>query len=128
MNDLLMINIGMTLSVVCFFSGYFYRKRDRKLHVYFNCSGVFFNLSTAIYLLALKYLLGGLEKANISPIVPPWAVLTHRFFAFIALVLMLLMLFSGILKKRGLHIKMHYIFLPLYTIIYVSGLFIFTSR
>lgn len=128
MNNLAMIHTGMTLSIICFVLGYFYRKKDRKLHVYFNGSGIIFNITTAIYLLSLKYLLGGLEKANIYPAVPGWVVVTHRFFAAIALISMLAMLFSAILQKMEFHKKLHYFFLPLYIIIYLSGLFIFTGN
>jgi hypothetical protein len=44
------------------------------------------------------------------------------------LVLMLTMAYTGITRKAETHKKLHFIFLPLYTIVFISGLFIFETR
>ncbi len=123
-----LINLGMTLSIVCFYIGYFYRTKNNSLHRAINMTGVVFNLSTAIYLLAHKYMLNGIEAAGIFPTVPVLYIHIHRFFAAISLILMLMMAATGIAKKKDLHKKIHFIFLPLYTVVFISGLFIFESR
>jgi len=38
------------------------------------------------------------------------------------------MAYSGIKKKKELHKKLHYVFLPLYSIIVISGLSIFRTQ
>jgi uncharacterized membrane protein YozB (DUF420 family) len=126
--DLLFINAGMSLSVCSFLVGYFYRKKDVKLHVYFNTAGVFFNVTSALYLLAIKYIFGGLEKAGIFPLFSNSVITTHRIFAAVCFVMMFAMTYSGYTKKKSFHTKLHYIFLPLYIIVYVSGLFLFTTN
>lgn len=65
---------------------------------------------------------------GIEAIVPEWAVLTHRFFAGIALLLMLGMGYTGMTGKKEVHKKLHFVFLSLYTIIFISGLSIFRVR
>jgi hypothetical protein len=107
--------------------GYAYRKRSTNVHKFWNSAGVFFNLSAAIFLLALKYLMGGLENAGIYPAVDRWIINVHRAFATLALFIMLAMLFSGILRKRKIHVGLHYVFIPLYTVVYFSGLFLFKA-
>ncbi len=124
---LTLIHIGMTLSISCFYTGYYFRFRKNSLHRIFNLFGAAFNLTTAFSLLYLKYLGGGLEKVGIVPAVERWIIDTHRVFALLALVLMLLMVWSGITRKKEFHRKLHYIFLPLYTAIFLSGLVLFRS-
>ncbi|EMO11434.1 PF04238 family protein [Leptospira borgpetersenii str. Noumea 25] len=97
------------------------------LHRIFNLFGAAFNLTTAFTLLYVKYLGGGLENAGIIPVVKRWIIDTHRIFAILALILMLLMVWSGITRKKEFHRKLHYIFLPLYTAIFLSGLVLFRS-
>jgi uncharacterized membrane protein YozB (DUF420 family) len=126
--NLILINSGMTLSLLCFYTGYYFRKKNLTLHKRFNILGVVLNLGSAIFLLAHKYLLGGITNAGIVAVVPEVVVLIHRILASISLVLMLLMAFTGITNKKEIHKKLHYFFLPLYTIIYISGLIIFQSR
>ncbi len=126
--NLYLINAGMTLSVLCFYLGYYFRKSNNSLHRKINLTGVILNLVTAIFLLAHKYLFAGIEAAGIFPTVPPTIILVHRFFAAISLVLMLAVAYTGITKTSKLHKKLHFIFLPLYTIVFISGLFIFETR
>ena len=126
--NLLMIHTGMSFSVFSFFIAYIYRKKDLKLHIIFNSAGVFFNLSSAIYLLLIKYWLGGLEKARIYPNAPAGMIQFHRLVAGITLILMLGMAVTGIKRFRKIHKGLHFIFIPLYLFVYISGLFIFTSK
>ncbi len=125
---LFFINIGMIVSLLYFYIGYYYRFRNNFLHQKINLLGVVLNLLTASYLLVNKYFLGGIEALGITAILPRWVVDTHRFFAAVSLVLMLLMAYSGIKKKKELHKKIHYVFLPLYSIIVISGLIIFRTQ
>ncbi|MGE8721494.1 hypothetical protein ACO2KH_09190 [Leptospira terpstrae] len=125
---LFLVNSLMTISIIGFYLGYFFRKTDQKRHRLFNTMGILANLSAAVYLLSIKYLLGGIAEHQIYPTAPEIIIHTHRFFAAIALLLMLCMGYLGWKRKRNLHVKLHYIFLPLYTIVYISGLFLFQSK
>jgi hypothetical protein len=124
---LYLINTGMTLSILCFYLGYLARIKNNSLHRIINSIGIFFNLSTAVFLLAGKYLMGGIESMGIVPLVPLWAVNVHRFFALISLILMLSMGITGYLRKTKIHKQLHLVFLFLYTIIYISGMLIFQN-
>ncbi|WP_425460641.1 hypothetical protein [Leptospira idonii] len=117
----------MSASILCFYSGYFLRKKSLKWHRISNLSGVFFNLTAAVYLLSMKYLFGGLEEHSVFSAAPQYIIHIHRFWAAVALVMMLVMAYSGIKRKRKLHVKLHFVFLPLYTLVYASGLFLFQS-
>ncbi len=125
---LFLIHILMTISLLCFYIGYTQRFKNNRLHRIVNTLGVGFNLAAAIVLLVIKYALGGIENYGIFPAVPRVVIDIHRFFAAIALILMLVMAYSGFANKRAIHRKLHSIFLPLYTIVYISGLFIFQTH
>ena len=124
---LYLINLGMTFSILCFYFGYTVRLKNNTLHRIVNSIGILFNLAAAVFLLSGKYLMGGIESMGIVPLVPQWAVDVHRFFAAISLVLMLSMGITGYLRKIETHKKLHFSFLILYTIIYVSGMIIFQN-
>ncbi len=124
---LFLINTGMTCSIVLFYLGYWFRFRNNRWHRILNGSGIIFNLATALYLLGLKYLGPGIEQAGLIAVVERTYIDIHRAFAALALVLMLLMGWSGIMRKKGFHRKLSFIFLPLYTLVYFSGLFLFRS-
>ncbi|PJZ68782.1 hypothetical protein CH373_03770 [Leptospira perolatii] len=124
---LLLVNLGMTCSIVLFYTGLYFRFRNNRLHRILNSIGIVFNLITAFYLLSLKYLFGGLDAAGFVPTVDRWIIDVHRGFAAIALVLMLLTGWSGAFGKKGFHRKLRFIFLPLYTLVYISGLLLFRS-
>jgi len=126
--NLYLINAGMTISVICFYIGYYFRNSNNQLHRKINIAGVLVNLATALFLLTHKYLMNGIEAAGIFPTVSPTIILIHRFFAAVSLVLMLTMAYTGITRKAETHKKLHFIFLPLYTIVFISGLFIFETR
>lgn len=122
------INSLMTASIVAFYLGYTFRISNLTLHRVLNTSGMIFNLLAAVYLLAIKYLLGGITEHQIYPTMAPIVIIIHRIFASISLLMMLLMGYSGWKRNRTFHVKLHYIFLPLYTIVYISGLFLFQSQ
>ncbi|MBM9577793.1 hypothetical protein JWG45_11585 [Leptospira sp. 201903070] len=124
---LTLINVGMAISLLSFYTGYYFRFRKNFLHRIFNLIGTSLNLTTALGLLYVKYLGVGLENAGIVPTVDRWIIDTHRAFAALTLILMLLMAWSGIARKKEFHRKLHYIFLPLYTVIFLSGLVLFRS-
>lgn len=124
---LFMVNTGMTLSVVLFYLGYWFRFRNNRLHRILNSGGIFFNLATAFYLLGLKYLGDGIEQSGMVATVSREYIDIHRAVAAFTLILMLLMGWSGLTGKKGFHRKLHFIFLPLYTLVYLSGLFLFRS-
>ncbi|TGK02683.1 hypothetical protein EHQ53_13145 [Leptospira langatensis] len=124
---LFLINSGMTISILLFYAGYWFRFRNNRLHRLFNSTGILFNLATAVYLLALKYLGGGIEQAGVIPNVERLYIDIHRAIAALTLILMLLMGWSGYTGKKRFHRKLHFIFLPLYTLVYISGLFLFRS-
>ena len=126
--NLYLINTGMTIYVICFYIGYYFRNSNNQLHRKINIAGVLVNLATALFLLTHKYLMNGIEAAGIFPTVSPTIILIHRFFAAVSLVLMLTMAYTGITRKAETHKKLHFIFLPLYTIVFISGLFIFETR
>ncbi len=125
---LLIINTGMTFSILCFYTGYYFRIKNNLLHKQINILGVISNLGTSIFLLTHKYILDGIEIAGIYPKVPIEIVHIHRAFATLSLILMLAMAITGIIRKKEIHKKIHYFFLPIYTAVYISGLFIFGSR
>lgn len=121
------IQTGMSVSLVCFLLGYYFRVRNNSIHRWINLLGVFSNLAAAIYLLLLKYMMGGLSDAGFMAVVPVWVVHIHRAFASIAFVMMLMMAISGIMRRRQFHVMLHRVFLPLYTVVYLSGLYIFQT-
>ncbi|TGM91074.1 hypothetical protein [Leptospira licerasiae] len=126
--SLFLINTGMTLSILFFYTGYWFRFRNNRLHRVFNSGGILFNLATALYLLGLKYLGEGIEQSGLIATVDKLYIDIHRAVAAITLILMLLMGWSGLTRKKEFHRKLHFIFLPLYTLVYLSGLFLFRSN
>ncbi|TGK09751.1 hypothetical protein EHO58_05095 [Leptospira selangorensis] len=126
--SLFLINTGMTLSILFFYTGYWFRFRNNRLHRIFNLGGILFNLSTAVYLLGLKYLGPGIEQSGLIATVDKLYIDIHRAVAAITLIMMLLMGWSGLTRKKEFHRKLHFIFLPLYTLVYLSGLFLFRSN
>ncbi len=112
---------GMGTSLVLFLAAYAVRKKNNTAHRMLAILGVVFNLVSSVYLIyAVRF--KGIEMltAYSYPVVT-----AHRLFATLMAVLMLMMLATGISRKRNLHILMHRIFLPGYTLTYFSGLVIF---
>lgn len=123
------VNVGMSLSVVAFCIGYYYRKQTDR-HRLFMSLGVGLTLLTAVFLVVAVHAFhgGDFRSAGFYPTVPPWAVLTHRVVATVAALLMLAQAYTGIRRKRVWHLRIRNLFIPFYLIIYVSGLLIFTNH
>ena len=121
------VNLGMSLSVLFFVIGYFFRKSNNARHRLFMALGVLANLATAVLLLGAIYIFadGNMETAGFYPRAAPWIILTHRVLAVLALLNMLAMVWTGITRRRDLHILLHRPFIPLYGVVYVSGLLVF---
>ncbi len=124
-----LVSGGMTLSVVFFALGYYFRKTSTPRHRAFMTAGVAANLISAVILVVSIHAFHGsdMRAAGFVPIVPPAAVLAHRLIAVVATVVMFAMVWTGVKGKRDLHIKLHRIFIPLYLVVYVSGMVIFTG-
>ena len=124
-----LVNIGMTMSVVSFTVGFYFRKQTGKHRIWMSL-GILFNLVTAIGLVVSVHLFhgGDFVAAGFYPVVPPWAILCHRILATLTVLLMLAQAFTGIIRNRKWHLRIQRLFVPLYLIIYVSGLLIFTNH
>lgn len=116
---------GMTASVILFYLGFFVQKHSLKLHITCNTLGILFNLATAIYLLFLKYFGGGMETNLIFRNATDLYIHIHRFFAALGLFWMLFQAYIGITRKLSLHRRSGKFFLLYYSIIYISGLYLF---
>ncbi|MCB1310002.1 MAG: hypothetical protein KDK30_17565 [Leptospiraceae bacterium] len=125
----ILVNSGMSIAFVCFVIGYLFRKRDVNRHRLFMMLGVGFTLLAAIVLVVAihGYYGGDMARAGFVPVVGKEIVLAHRLIALIATVLMFLMVWTGATRRRALHIQLHRAFVPLYAIVYFSGLLIFTG-
>jgi len=111
----------MGASVALFFTAYFFRVRNNPLHRRLAILGVVFNLVSSVYLVYAVRIAGFEMPARFGDTV----VISHRIFATLMAILMLVMLWSGISRRRGLHVALHRVFLPGYTLTYISGLVIF---
>lgn len=113
----------MGLSLVLFFAAYYQRRRNITRHRILAILGVTFNLISSVYLIYAVRIAGVEMPARF----PDAVVLAHRIFASSMAILMLAMLITGIKRRRELHVVLHRIFLPGYTLTYISGLVIFHS-
>lgn len=111
----------MGISLVLFYGAYFQRIRNNRLHRLFAIGGVVFNLLSSVYLLYMVRVVG-VEMPARFPVV---VVTTHRIFATLMALTMLAMLVTGLRRQRAAHIALHRLFLPGYTLTYISGLVIF---
>ncbi|MBR31134.1 MAG: hypothetical protein CMN77_07445 [Spirochaetaceae bacterium] len=123
-----LVNAGMTLSVLFFATGYWKRKQ-MNVHRIWMGLGVLANLVTAVLLVVAVHAFAGgdMKNAGFHPTVASHWILTHRVIAVVAALLMLAMAATGAMRKRKVHIALHYVFIPLYLIVYVSGLFMFEA-
>ena len=123
-----LVNAGMTLSVLFFAAGYWKRKQ-MNVHRMWMGLGVLTNLLTAVLLVVAVHAFAGgdMKTAGFHPTVAPVWILTHRLIAVVAALTMLAMAVTGAMRKRKIHIALHYVFIPLYLIVYVSGLFMFEA-
>jgi hypothetical protein len=111
----------MGISLVLFFAAYFQRTRNNRLHRMLAIGGVVFNLLSSVYLVYMVRVVGVEMPARF----PVYVVTTHRLFATVMALTMIAMLVTGIRRNRGIHIALHRLFLPGYTLTYISGLVIF---
>ncbi len=125
-----LVNWGMTVAVLFFGVGYAYRKKDLRLHRLFMASGVGLTLLGALVLLVSVYVIhgGDREAAGFLPAAPNWVILTHRIIASVTFVTMFVMVWSGATRRRSLHVTLHRWFIPLYLVVYVSGLIVFKNN
>lgn len=112
---------GMGASLACFYAAFFYRWRNNRLHRLLAVCGIALNLSSSVYLLYTVRLLGVAMPSHFSADV----ILAHRIFATVMAVLMLAMAGTGAKGRLALHRKLSRVFLPGYTLTYISGLVIF---
>lgn len=111
----------MGFSLVLFFAAYFYRTRNNRLHRLLAIGGVVFNLLSSVYLIYAVRVVG-IEMPARFPVA---VVTTHRIFATLMALAMIAMLVTGIRRNRRVHVALHRLFLPGYTLTYLSGLVIF---
>lgn len=112
---------GMGASLVFFVSAYYWRVRNNAIHRAFALTGVALNLLSSTYLIyAVRF--AGIEMPANYPV---FIVTAHRLFATAMALVMIAMLITGIRHNRRVHIALHRIFLPGYTLTYFSGLVIF---
>jgi hypothetical protein len=114
---------GMGASLFCFYAAYFYRQRNNLWHRQLALLGVVMNVASSFYLLYAVRLVG-IEMPSEYPV----AVITgHRIFATLMALAMLMMAMSGIRRHVDFHRRLSWLFLPGYTLTYVSGMVIFHS-
>ena len=89
-----MVNLGMSLSLILFIIGYFFRKTNVSAHRVLMLSGIAANLISAVILVVSVHLVygGDMRAAGFIPQAPAWAILVHRVVAVVALLLMFAML------------------------------------
>lgn len=123
-----LVDIGMSLATLCFVLGYWKRKQT-KIHRIWMGLGVLLVLMTAIMMLVAIYVFydGDRLAAGFRDFAPVWIILAHRLLASIALILMLAMVATGIARQREWHVRLHRLFIPVFAIVYISGLLIFRN-
>lgn len=119
----------MTLALVLYLSGYYFRQRDLMKHRILMGAGVTITILSALALLGAVHLIHGGDRAaaGFIAVADAWVILTHRVIATITFLMMFLMVWSGATRRRRIHVATARFFLPLFIIVYVSGLFIFTN-
>lgn len=111
----------MGASLLCFYAAFFYRRRNNRLHRLCALVGILLNLLSSIYLLYTVRLLGVEMPSRFSVDI----VLAHRIFATVMAITMLAMAATAIKGKFALHRKLSKVFLPGYTLTYISGVVVF---
>lgn len=111
----------MGASLLCFYAAFFYRRRNNRLHRLCALVGILLNLLSSIYLLYTVRLLGVEMPSHFSAGV----VLAHRIFASVMAITMLAMAATAMKGKFALHRKLSKVFLPGYTLTYISGVVVF---
>ncbi len=108
-------------ALLLYLVAYAYRIKNRLLHVATAITATVLTLLAAAYLITNVHFYGNAVTSDF----PFWMVQLHRLLASVTAVLMLTMGFSGITRRRNLHIKLHKIFLVMYILIFISGWILF---
>ena len=118
----------MTIALVFYLAGFFYRKNVQRHRILMG-TGVLFTIGSAVALLAAVHLMHGGDRVAAGFVArsSEAVVLTHRVVASITFLAMFVMVWSGATRRRALHIAVARFFLPMYIVVYVSGLLIFTT-
>lgn len=124
-----LVNWGMTAALACFLIGYYFRRRDLRMHRILMSSGVALTVAAAVALIAAVHLIygGDREAAGFLPAAEPWVILTHRIVASVTFLAMFVMAWSGATRRRAIHVATARFFLPAFVFVYISGLLIFTN-
>lgn len=119
----------MTLALFLYLSGFYFRRRDLTKHRVLMGLGVFVTVASAVALLVAVHLVHGGDRvaAGFLPAAEPWVILTHRIVATFTFLAMFVMVWSGATRRRRVHVNTARVFLPLFIIVYISGLLIFTN-
>jgi uncharacterized membrane protein YozB (DUF420 family) len=119
----------MTVALLFYLAGFYYRRRDLRIHRILMSLGIFSTVAAAVALLVAVRLIhdGDRVAAGFVSAVDEWIVVAHRVVASVTFVLMFVMLGTGIGRRRAIHVATARWFLPLYVIVYISGLLIFKN-
>jgi len=117
---------GMTATLILFGRGWLLRREERR-HRRFMTAGIVLNLMTALLLVGSIYGFhdGDAGRAGfLSCYASIWTV-SHRLLATLTAVLMLLLGLTGYWRRGNIHRRLQVFFIPLYLIVYFSGLVLF---
>ena len=121
------VNLGMSLAMALFLAGYAFRRRNNRLHRALMLAAIATTTLTAAALLMAVHVLSGgdFRVAGFFPRAPHWVILAHRIAASVAFLLMFAMAWTGYRRIRLWHVRLHFVFFPLFVLVYISGLLIF---
>ncbi len=126
-----LVNWGMTLALILYLAGYYFRRRDLNKHRILMAAGVATTVAAAVALIASVHLLHGGDRQAAgfltAPGVEEWVILTHRIVASFSFAAMFVMVWSGVTRRRRIHVLTARFFLPSFILVYLSGLVIFTN-
>jgi uncharacterized membrane protein YozB (DUF420 family) len=119
----------MTLALILYLAGFYFRRRNLTRHRILMGAGVGMTLAAAVALLFAVHVLhdGDREAAGFLAAADEWVILTHRLIASVTFLMMFVMVWSGATRRRTIHVTTARVFLPLFILVYLSGLFIFTN-
>ncbi len=110
----------MFFALGCFVRGFRVRKTNLPLHMFLGKLGAFTVLSA---LLVLEVLMRGLDWE--FPVRDHVFLRCHLTAASIALATLLLLLFTGITRRRRVHIRLYWVFFPSYALTLLFSLLAF---
>lgn len=110
-----------------FLAGYGLRRRNNRQHRRLMLAAIATTSLTAVVLLIAVHAFAGgdFRVAGFFPRAPQWVVLAHRIAAGVAFLLMFAMAWTGYRRIRVWHVRLHFVFFPLFVLVYISGLLIF---